>query len=128
MLLLIFSGSIFAQQKQINKQLPIGVFDSRTGGLTILQAILTLDAFNNKTGEPGGDGILDFSNEAFQYLVDWANMPYGNYAVANKAKKEYIKYVHFDTNNIVPATYERFKKVLPDVYNKLHQVINGLTK
>ena len=127
-LLLIFSGSIFAQQKQINKQLPIGVFDSRTGGLTILQAILTLDAFNNKTGEPGGYGILDFSNEAFQYLVDWANMPYGNYAAANKAKMEYIKYVPFDTNNIVPATYERFKKVLPDVYNRLHKVINGLTK
>ena len=128
MLLLIFSGSIFAQQKQINKQLPIGVFDSGTGGLTILQAILTLDAFNNKTGKPGGDGVPDFSNEAFQYLADQANMPYGNYAAANKTKMEYIKYVPFDTNNIVPATYERFKKVLPDVYNKLHQVINGLTK
>ena len=68
MLLLIFTSSIFAQQKQINKQLPIGVFDSGTGGLTILQAILTLDTFNNKTGESGGDGIPDFSNEAFQYL------------------------------------------------------------
>jgi len=68
MLLLIFTSSIFAQQKQINKQLPFGVFDSGTGGLTILQAILTLDAFNNKTGESGGDRILDFSNEAFQYL------------------------------------------------------------
>ena len=91
MLLLIFAGSIFAQQKQINKQLPIGVFDSGTGGLTILQAILTLDAFNNKTGDPGGDGIPDFSNEAFQYLADQANMPYGNNAAANKANKEYIK-------------------------------------
>ncbi len=128
MLLLIFTSSIFAQQKQINKQLPIGVFDSGRGGLTILQAILTLDAFNNKTDIPGGDGIPDFSNEAFQYLADQANMPYGNYAVANKANKEYIKYVPFDTNNIVPATYKRFKKALPYVYNKLHQVINGLTK
>ena len=128
MLLLIFTSPIFAQQKQINKQLPIGVFDSGTGGQTLLQPILTLDAFNNKTGEPVCDGIPDFSNEAFQYLGDQANMPYCNYAVANKAKKEYIKYVHFDTNNIVPATYERFKKVLPDVYNKLHQVINGLIK
>ena len=127
MLLLIFTSSIFVQQKQINKQLPIGVFDSGTGGLTILQAILTLDAFNNKTDEVGGDRIPDFFNEAFQYLGDHANMPYGNYAVANKANKEYIKYVPFDTNNIMPATYEHFK-ALPDVYNKLHQVINGLTK
>jgi len=55
-------------------------------------------------------------------------MPYGNYAVASKVNKEYIKYVPFDTNNIVLATYERFKKVLPDVYNRLYQVINGLIK
>ena len=88
LVLLIFVGSMFAQQKQINKKLPIGVFDSGTGGLTILQGILTLDAFNNKTGEPGGDRIPDFSNEAFQYPGDPANMPYGNYAVANKANKE----------------------------------------
>jgi|GEM_PF-6730244 len=90
MLLLIFTSSIFARQKQINKQLPIGVFDSGTGGLTILQAILTLNAFNNKTEKPGGDGIPDFANEAFQYLADQANMPYGNYAAANKANKEYV--------------------------------------
>ena len=98
MLFFIFTGSIFAQQKQINKQLPIGVFDSGTGGLTILQAILTLDAFNNKTGEPGGDGIPDFSNEAFQYLADQANMPYGNYAAANKTlllKEHILKNMQF---------------------------------
>ncbi len=60
--------------------------------------------------------------------------PYGwftyayKYGRTEKVKKAYIKYVPFDTNNIVHATYERFKKVLPDVYNRLHQVINGLTK
>ena len=57
----------------------------------------------------------------------WFTYAY-KYGRTEKANKEYIKYVSFDTNNIVPATYERFKKVLPDVYNKLHQVINGLTK
>ena len=92
LLLLILTSTMFAQQKQINKKLPIAIFDSGTGGLTILQAILTLDAFNNKTGEAGGDGILDFANEAFQYLADQANMPYGNYAAANKTAllKEHI--------------------------------------
>ncbi len=98
----IFTGSGFAQQKQISKQLPIGVFDSGTGGLTILEAILTLDAFNNKTGEPGSDGIPDFSNEAFQYLADQANLPYGNYAAVNKVallKELILKNMQFFLQN-----------------------------
>ena len=57
----------------------------------------------------------------------WFTYAY-KYGRTEKANKQYVKYVPFDTNNIVPATYERFKKALPDVYNKLHQVINGLTK
>ncbi len=74
------------------KSLPIGVFDSGTGGLTILEAMLTLDAFNNETGLPGADGKLDFSSEYFQYLADQANMPYGNYNAENKTDllKEHI--------------------------------------
>jgi len=76
---------VSAQQKSNKKtSLPIGVFDSGTGGLTVLEALLTLDAFNNETGKPGSDGKLDFSKEYFQYLADQANMPYGNYAAANK--------------------------------------------
>ena len=63
---------------------PIGVFDSGTGGLTVLEAMLRLDAFQNKTGAPGADGIPDFSGEHFQYLADQANMPYGNYAAEGK--------------------------------------------
>jgi glutamate racemase len=66
--------------------LPIGVFDSGTGGLTVLEAMLTLDAFNNETGKPGADGKPDFDKEYFQYLADQANMPYGNYAAENKTK------------------------------------------
>lgn len=63
---------------------PIGVFDSGTGGLTVLEALLKLDAFNNKTGKPGSDGIPDFKDEYFNYLADQANMPYGNYAAEGK--------------------------------------------
>jgi len=84
-----------AQATKIYKKtsLPIGVFDSGTGGLTVLEALLTLDAFNNETGKPGSDGKLDFSKEYFQYLADQANMPYGNYAAANKTDllKEHIQ-------------------------------------
>lgn len=63
---------------------PIGVFDSGTGGLTVLEAILRLDAFHNVTGRAGADGIPDFQGERFQYLADQANMPYGNYAAEGK--------------------------------------------
>jgi glutamate racemase len=66
------------------KALPIGVFDSGIGGLTVLAAILELDAFNNVTGEPGSDGRPDFENERFVYLGDQANMPYGNYPSEQK--------------------------------------------
>ncbi len=64
--------------------LPVGVFDSGIGGLTVLEAILTLDAWNNETLAPGADGRPDFENERFVYLGDQANMPYGNYAKSGK--------------------------------------------
>lgn len=61
------------------RNLPIGVFDSGTGGLTVLEKLLSLDNFDNITGEKGRDSILDFAGEHFIYLADQANMPYGNY-------------------------------------------------
>jgi gamma-glutamyltranspeptidase / glutathione hydrolase len=64
--------------------LPIGVFDSGIGGLTVLEAILTLDDFHNDSLKPGPDGRPDFENERFVYLGDQANMPYGNYPKAGK--------------------------------------------
>jgi glutamate racemase len=82
--LLVIAASVVAQQKSNN--LPIGVFDSGTGGLTVLEAMLSLDAFNNITGAPGADGKPDFEKEYFQYLADQANMPYGNYAAEGKTK------------------------------------------
>jgi len=66
------------------KALPIGIFDSGIGGLTVLAAILELDAFNNLTHEPTPDGRPDFENERFVYLGDQANMPYGNYPSEQK--------------------------------------------
>ncbi|XZE44032.1 glutamate racemase [Pirellulaceae bacterium SH467] len=66
------------------ENLPIGVFDSGIGGLTVLETILRLDAFDNKTAKPGADGIPDFQNETFIYLGDQANMPYGNYASSGR--------------------------------------------
>jgi glutamate racemase len=63
---------------------PIGVFDSGTGGLTVLDAIVRYDAHHNQTGADGGDGVPDFALEDFIYLADQANMPYGNYSSVGK--------------------------------------------
>jgi glutamate racemase len=71
--------------KKDTRDLPIGVFDSGIGGLTVLEAILTLDVFHNDTLQPGRDGKLDFADERFQYFGDQANMPYGNYSSAGRA-------------------------------------------
>ena len=93
-LLVALQLSSLAQQAPTNEttSLPIGVFDSGTGGLTVLEAILKLDAFNNETGASGADGKPDFLKEQFQYLADQANMPYGNYAAAGKTDllKEHV--------------------------------------
>lgn len=74
------------------QQLPVGVFDSGTGGLTVLDAIVNFDQHNNNTRENGSDGLNDFDNESFIYLGDQANMPYGNYSEENKIEllKEHI--------------------------------------
>ncbi len=79
----------FGQCRQPAPGLPIGVFDSGIGGLTVLDAILTLDAFNNLTGAPGSDGRPDFEQERFIYLGDQANMPYGNYPA--EGKTDYLR-------------------------------------
>ena len=71
------------------KMLPIGVFDSGTGGLTVLEKILSLDVFDNITGQMGDDDILDFAGEHFIYLADQANMPYGNYDA--EGKSDYLR-------------------------------------
>ncbi len=72
-------------QKYDRSQLPIGVFDSGTGGLTVLEVILAADYLDNIEGDAGPDGIPDFHGEDFQYLADQANMPYGTYSSEGKA-------------------------------------------
>lgn len=51
-----------------NSSLPIGVFDSGTGGLSVLADII------------GHEGL---AKESYIFLGDLANMPYGNYALEN---------------------------------------------
>lgn len=72
------------QHDEEARHLPIGVFDSGIGGLTVLEALLTLDAFHNDTLQPGSDGRPDFAQERFIYFGDQANMPYGNYSAVNR--------------------------------------------
>jgi len=79
-------------------ELPIGVFDSGTGGLTVLKAIVNYDQYQNDSHQKGPDGLPDFSREVFTYLGDQANMPYGNYANEGKLgllKEHIIKDAQF---------------------------------
>jgi len=109
-LLLAFTANLNAQTAiTANKNLPIGVFDSGTGGLTVLEAMLRLDAYNNATGLLGADGKPDFSSEFFEYLADQANMPYGNYAAEKKTdllKEHIFKNMQFllQSNNTKQST------------------------
>lgn len=75
----------FAKYEKIQPDLPIGVFDSGTGGLTVLDALLRFDQNTNSGLEKKADGLPDFKNEEFIYLADQANMPYGNYFSENKS-------------------------------------------
>lgn len=69
----------FKSYNATDRSLPIGVFDSGTGGLTILNTLVQFDQHNNKTQSAGKDNHPDFAKEKFIYLADQANMPYGNY-------------------------------------------------
>lgn len=85
-----------------DRSLPIGIFDSGIGGLTVLDAIVNYDKNNNETMQIGKDGIIDFEKEEFIYLADQANMPYGNYSAENKnelLKEHIIKDVQFMLGN-----------------------------
>jgi glutamate racemase len=82
--------------------LPIGVFDSGTGGLTVLKSILDHDQYQNETHVRGSDGSRDFLSESFIYFGDLANMPYGNYAAEDNIdllKEHVIKDAQFLMGN-----------------------------
>ena len=78
----VFAGA-FAEIRPEDR--PIGVFDSGIGGLSVLEHLLTIDAFDNASGEMRPDGRPDFEDEDFVYFGDQANMPYGRYDAEGKA-------------------------------------------
>ncbi len=92
----------FKNYPRHDAKLPVGIFDSGTGGLTVLDAILNSDNFNNKTHQKKKDGNIDFMAESFIYLGDKANMPYGEYPGNHKTRllKEHVfKDVQFILGN-----------------------------
>jgi glutamate racemase len=78
------SSFVAADYRGDLRDLPIGVFDSGVGGLTVLEAIKAHDRHHNLTGTAGADGVPDFAGERFVYFGDQANMPYGNYSAVNR--------------------------------------------
>lgn len=76
----------FDQYPEMDPSLPIGVFDSGTGGLTVLDALVRFDQHQNGSGNEGSDSLPDFASETFIYLADQANMPYGNYSSEDKTE------------------------------------------
>lgn len=98
----------FANYPANDTSLPIGVFDSGIGGLTVLKAIVDYDQNQNNSHQSGSDGILDFNSENFIYLADQANMPYGNYAAVHKEellKEHIIKDAQFLISNKYYSDY-----------------------
>jgi len=101
-----------AQNYPINNPgLPVGIFDSGTGGLAVLEVILNLDRFDNRSHLPvkGGDGYPDFEEEYFIFLADQANMPYGNYSREGKIdllKEHIVKDAQFLLGNKYYLTHD----------------------
>jgi glutamate racemase len=90
--------------KEKVNHLPVGVFDSGTGGLTVLDALLEYDEHTNESNSPGADGVPDFRLEKFIYLADQANMPYGNYYSENKTPL-LIEHIIKDTQFLLSNKY-----------------------
>ena len=78
-------GVAIVRLERVADSRPIGVFDSGTGGLTVLERLLAIDSFDNASGERRPDGVPDLARESFVYFGDQANMPYGMYDAEGKA-------------------------------------------
>ncbi len=96
----------FEDYPEMDKSLPIGVFDSGTGGLTVLDALVNFDKYNNASKEEGSDNLPDFTSEKFIYLADQANMPYGNYSSEEKTEL-LIEHIIKDTQFLLSNKYYR---------------------
>ncbi len=109
----------FTNYPQMESRLPIGVFDSGTGGLTVLDALVRFDEFNNNLVAEGADGVPDFNSERFIYLADQANMPYGNYSNEKNADL-LVEHIIKDTHFLLSDTY--YAKAQENVRIKKPQV------
>ena len=96
----------FKGYPEMDNSLPIGVFDSGTGGLTVLDALVNFDGYNNENQEKGSDEVPDFNSEKFIYLADQANMPYGNYSSEEKTDL-LIEHILKDTQFLLSDKYYR---------------------
>lgn len=96
----------FENYPEMDKTLPIGVFDSGTGGLTVLDALVNFDGYTNENKEKGSDKVPDFTSEKFIYLADQANMPYGNYSSEDKTDL-LIEHILKDTQFLLSEKYYR---------------------
>lgn len=96
----------FEDYPEMDKNLPIGVFDSGTGGLTVLDALVNFDKYNNENQQQGGDEVPDFQSEKFIYLADQANMPYGNYSSEDKTDL-LVEHIIKDTQFLLSEKYYR---------------------
>lgn len=74
-----------------NSSLPIGVFDSGTGGLSVLADIIEHEGL---------------TNESYIFLGDLANMPYGSYALENNTAL-LIEHVLKDVQFLLGKRYYR---------------------
>ena len=107
-----------AAYREDTRHLPIGVFDSGIGGLTVLEAILSLDVFHNDSLKPGADGKPDFAGERFIYFGDQANMPYGNYSAAGRT--DFLRELILRGNTVLT------REELKERYTGVSATINAL--
>ena len=129
--------------------LPIGVLDCSVNGFEVVERLLTLDCFDNITGKPEPDGIIDFGGENIQFLSDRANGPYGGYIAKdnldflkeqvlsntiflmsddffNLAGDEYRSGFKEPVKMIIVSSPVADLRVLPDINNFLEQSGTGV--
>ena len=117
--------------------LPIGVLDCSVNGFEVVERLLTLDRFDNITGKPEPDGIIDFGGENIQFLSDRANGPYGGYILSNTiflmsddffnlAGDEYRSGFKEPVKMIIVSSPVADLRVLPDINNFLEQSGTGV--
>ena len=129
--------------------LPIGVLDCSVNGFEVVERLLTLDRFDNITGKPEPDGIIDFGGENIQFLSDRANGPYGGYIAKdnldflkeqvlsntiflmsddffNLAGDEYRSGFKEPVKMIIVSSPVADLRVLPDINNFLEQSGTGV--